>query len=213
MGYLKQQLLMLVPLKPHMWLRFTDDIDIQWRHGRKDLYEFLDKAHAFHKTIKFTSDISNDNHIFLGKSHIKGSQLVRDLYLNPTDSHQYLLQTTCHPRNCCKNIPYSLALRIRRKCSQEADYERRTHELSSYLCRCGYKSEYVGKAITKASSMQRHETPKYKSNTIRNTFCSNVPPLSPQNIRHHWQTLANYWNKRKAHLYFPEKPMIAFKRP
>jgi len=32
MGYLKKkQLLMLVPLQPHMWLRFTDDIDIQWR--------------------------------------------------------------------------------------------------------------------------------------------------------------------------------------
>ena len=56
---------MLVPLKPHMWLRFTDDIDIQWRHSRKDLHEFLDKANAFHKTIKFTSEISNDNHVIL----------------------------------------------------------------------------------------------------------------------------------------------------
>jgi len=82
MGYLKKnQLLMLVYLKPHMWLRFTDDIDIQWRHSRKDLHEFLDKAKAFNKTIKFTSEISNDNHVFLDtKSHIEGSQLVKDLY-------------------------------------------------------------------------------------------------------------------------------------
>jgi len=43
---------MLVPLKPHMWLRFTDVIDIQWRHGCKDLHEFLDKVYAFYKTIK-----------------------------------------------------------------------------------------------------------------------------------------------------------------
>jgi len=47
-----------------MWLRVTDDIDIQWRHGRKDLHEFLDKAKAFHYTIKFTSKISNDNHVY-----------------------------------------------------------------------------------------------------------------------------------------------------
>jgi len=52
---------MLVPLKPHMWLRFTDNTDIQWHHG----HEILDKANAFHKTIKFTSEISNDNHVFL----------------------------------------------------------------------------------------------------------------------------------------------------
>ena len=64
-GHLEKQLLMLVPLKPHMWLRFTDDIDIQWRHGRKDLHEFLDNANAFHKIIKFTSEISNNNHVFL----------------------------------------------------------------------------------------------------------------------------------------------------
>ena len=175
MGYLKEQLLMLVSLKSHMWLRFFDDIDIQWRHGCKDLHELLHKANTFHKTIEFTSEISNDNYVFLDtKYHIEGSQLVKDLYSKPTDSHQYLLQTSCHPRHCCKNIPYSLALRIR-ICSQEADYERRTHELFTHLCRCGYKSDNVDKAITKASSIQRHELPKYKSNTIHNTFCSNVP--------------------------------------
>jgi len=69
---------MLDPLKPHMWLRFTDDIYIQWRHGRKDLHEFLDKVYAFHKTIKFTNEISNNNHVFLDtKSHIKGASLLR----------------------------------------------------------------------------------------------------------------------------------------
>jgi len=155
----------------------TDVVALYWRHSRKDLHEFLDKVNAFHKTIKFTSQITNHNHVFLDtKSHIEGSQLVKDLYSKPTDSHQYLLQTSCHPHHWCKNIPYSLALRIRRICSQEADYERHTHELSSHLCCCGYKSEYVDKAMTKASSIQRHELLKYKSNTIHNTFCSNAPP-------------------------------------
>ena len=59
MRHLKRTL--TVPLKLHMWLRFIDDIDIQWRHGRTDLHEFLDKANTFHKTIKFTSEFSNEN--------------------------------------------------------------------------------------------------------------------------------------------------------
>ena len=117
MGHLERQLLMSVPLKPHMRLRFIDDIDIQWRHGHKDLQDFLEKANTFHKSIKFTSEISNENHIFLDTvSRIEGNKLVTDLYSKPTDSHQYLLPTSCHPRHCCKNILYSLALRIRRIC-------------------------------------------------------------------------------------------------
>jgi len=80
MGHSEKQLLMLVCLKPHMLLCFTDDIDIQRRHGRKYLHEILDKANAFYKTIKFTSEISNDNHVILDTvSRIKGSQLVKDL--------------------------------------------------------------------------------------------------------------------------------------
>jgi len=78
MGHSEKQLLMLVRLKPHMLLCFTDDIDIQRRHGRKYLHEM--EANAFHKTIKFTSEISNDNHVILDTvSRIKGSQLVKDL--------------------------------------------------------------------------------------------------------------------------------------
>ena len=138
---------------------------------------FFDMVFALHKTIQFTSKISNHSHVLLDTMfHIEGSLLVKDLFSKPTDSHQYLLQTSCHPRHCCKNIPYSIAPRIRRICSQEADFERRTHELSFHLCRCCYKSKNVDKTITKAINVQRYELLKYKSNTIHNTLYSNVPP-------------------------------------
>jgi len=128
MAHLERQLLMSVSLKPHMWLRFIDDIDIQWRHSHKDLQDFLEKANTFYKSITFTSEISNENHIYLDTvSPIEGSKLVTDMYLKPTDIHQCLLPTSCHPRNCCKNIPYGIALKRRRICSQGVDYERRTN--------------------------------------------------------------------------------------
>ena len=205
----EKKLYMLVPLKPHMWLRLTHDIDIHWCQSRKDLHEFLDKVYAFHKTITFTSEISNDNHVFLDTmSHIEGASWLRIFIQN-----QQTVTRFCSKCHCCKNIPYSLALR-KMICSQEADYERRPNELSSHLCRWGYQSKNVDDAITKASSIQRHELLKYKSNTICNTFYSNIPPWSPQNTRN-WQALANHWNKHTAQLYFPweMKLMIAFRRP
>ena len=65
MGHLEGQLLTSVDLKPHSWLRFIDDIDMQWSHGQNNLKTFLELANNFHTSIKFTSEISNKQHVFL----------------------------------------------------------------------------------------------------------------------------------------------------
>ena len=128
MGRLERRLLMSVPLKPYLWLRFIDDVDMQWCHSIAELESFLDRANNFHPSIKFTSEVSNDNHVFLDTvSHIQDNRLVVDLYSKPTDKHQYLLPTSCHPKHTCRNIPYSLALRIRRICSQDSTFEYRAN--------------------------------------------------------------------------------------
>ena len=58
MGRLEKQLLMSVTLKPFSWLRFIDDIDMKWTHGRDGLEDFLQRANSFHPTIKFTAEVS-----------------------------------------------------------------------------------------------------------------------------------------------------------
>ena len=65
MGRLENQLLMSVTLKPFSWLRFIDDIDMKWTHGRDSLEDFLQRANSFHPTINFTAEVSNEEHIFL----------------------------------------------------------------------------------------------------------------------------------------------------
>ena len=129
MGQLEKRLLMSVPLTPYLWLHFIDDIDMQWCHGQQNLQTFLEIANNFHPTIKFTSDISNEQHIFLDTvSRIESGKLTVDLYSKPTDKHQYLLSSSCHPKHCIQNIPYSLALRIRRICFRECDFQVRANE-------------------------------------------------------------------------------------
>ena len=86
MGRLEKQLLYSVSIKPHQWLRFIDDIDMQWPHGRAALDTFLEKANNLHPSIKFTSEVSNDNHVFLDTvSCLEGSNIKVDLYAKPTD--------------------------------------------------------------------------------------------------------------------------------
>jgi len=146
-------------------------------------------------------------------SRIEGSKLVTDLYSKSTDSHQYLLLTSCHLRHCCKNIPHSLALGISRICSQEADYERRTNKLSSHLCHRGYKGENVDKAITKASSIHKHELLKYKSKVTQSRilFVVTYHPDLPKKqniIDKHWQN-----TNTKLNQIYHKKPIQTTKKP
>ena len=125
-GRLEKQLLQSVIPKPLSWLRFIDDIDMKWIHGRETLEAFLETANSFHLTIRFTAEVSNDKHVFLDTtSHLNDDKVVVDLYTKPTVSHQYRLPTSCHPPHCSKNIPYSLALRIRCICSDNEASEKR----------------------------------------------------------------------------------------
>ena len=65
MGRLEGQLLKSVALRPFSWLRFIDDTDMKWSHGRETLTAFLDEANNFHPSIKFTAEISTEQHVFL----------------------------------------------------------------------------------------------------------------------------------------------------
>ena len=48
---------------------------------------------------------------------IRNIQVEADLHIKPTDTHQFLDATSCHPYHCKKSIPYSQALRYKRICS------------------------------------------------------------------------------------------------
>ena len=49
-----------------------------------------------------------------------GGVLSTDLFCKPTDTHQYLHKSSCHPRHTKKAIPYGQALRFRRIYSDES---------------------------------------------------------------------------------------------
>ena len=59
---------------------------------------------------------------------IKNGKIDTDLYRKPTDRNQYLLPSSCHPTDCIQNIPFSLALRFVKICS---NVEIKTKELKN----------------------------------------------------------------------------------
>ena len=67
---------------------------------------------SLHPDIRFTIECSDKQLPFLDVLVKKeGSKLETDIYYKPTDSKQYLLFNSCHPKHTRTSIPYSLALK------------------------------------------------------------------------------------------------------
>ena len=105
-----------------------------WTAGPEKLKTFVDYLNNLHSTINFTCSHSPTNIPFLDVMvSIKDGFIETDLYTKPTDKLQYLLISSSHPQHTKRSIPYSLALRLRRICSNHDNYIMRTTELIDYL--------------------------------------------------------------------------------
>ena len=218
MGRLEGQLLRSVSLKPFSWFRFIDDVDMKWTHGPENLEIFLQEANSFHPTIRFTAEVSNEEHVFLDtKSRLVGNSIDVDLYTKPTDTHQYLLPLSCHPKHCSRNVPYSLALRIRRICSNPDTFESRATELSDQLRRRGYNIQSISTATSKARSQRRDDLLRYKpkpepSGTLIPFVLTYHPelPKVKEIVNKHWPIIES---SKRLNKIFPQKPIMAYRRP
>ena len=196
-----------------------------------NLHRFLSELNNIHPTIKFTmthttpSDTDtpdcgcppSSSLAFLDTScKIVGGQIVTDLYRKETDRNQYLLTSSCHPAHTTQNIPYSLALRIVRICSQPEDREQRFEELKNLLLARDYKPGIIQTAIQRARSIPRSEALKKverQKHSQRPVFVIGYDPRLPsinQIINRHWRTMQQ--DPYMAEV-FPQPPLVAYKRP
>ena len=101
-----------------------------WERGKESLKLFLEKINSIHATIKFRVDWSYSSVDFLDVKVIrKDGKIITKLYVKPTDNHQYLDSSSCHPYHREKSIPYSQALRLNRICSNNVFFDQRFNEL------------------------------------------------------------------------------------
>ena len=110
--------------------------------------------------VKFTHEFSKSHISFLDVtvSLDNNNKISTDLFVKPTDTHQYLLHTSCHPSHIKKSILFSLALRIRRICSTTEKFKQRTNALLEFLCKHGHRRQYVQSQINKAFHIPRRDT-------------------------------------------------------
>ena len=157
-----------------LYKRFLDDIFMVWRGSVDDLQLFLEEINSVHPSIKFTAeftspyscDMEGPHDCFCHQSRsvpfldtrvsIKKGKFSTDLYRKPTDRCQYLLPSSCHPSHIVKNIPFNLAYRILRICSE--NLTKRLEELKNLLISREYRKKSVEDAISRVLNLSRQES-------------------------------------------------------
>lgn len=203
--------------KPHTWFRYIDDIFMIWTAGEKKLERFLNYINNSHDTIKFTWNYSREQVDFLDVTVLnRNGKLETDLYVKPTDKHQYLDSRSCHPRGCKEGIPYAQALRLRRICSLEEFFDDRARRLTEFLVARGYEKSFVMRQINRAKRITREEALTPRETSRKNeripfvvTYHPGLPNIG-KILRDLHPVLHASERCKKA---IKEQPMVAFRRP
>ena len=113
---------------------------------------------SLYPDIRFTIECSDKQLPFSDVLVKKGcSKLETDIYYKPTDSKQYLLFNSCHPKHTRTSIPYSLARRIRSIVTNEEILRIRMNELRLALKQQNYPLNVIEKGIDKAMKLRKEE--------------------------------------------------------
>ena len=139
--------------------------DIEENVNEKNLVQFTEymNGKVLKDKIKFTLEHSETELVFLDtKVHLKNGFLIQEIYSKPTDSHHYLNQKSSHPPNVVKNIPYSVALRVRRNCSDRIEdgtlFKKNMINYKAYLLNSGYETRHIDRTFIKVAKVKRYTT-------------------------------------------------------
>ena len=212
--------------------RFLDDYFLIFQGSTKDLHRLFEILNQMHPTIKFTinhTSIKNKNKEekcdciesysipFLDVScSIKQGRIETDLFTKETDKNQYLLPTSCHPKQTTNSIPFSLGLRIVRICSNTETRDVRLHEMKEKLIARNYNQDRVDSSIKKAKAVPRDRALKIANRQKQTQRPVLVIPYDPRlpaitSIQaKHWRAMVSQEPYLKE--VFKEPPLTAYRR-
>ena len=182
MAEIEEDFLASQDIIPATWLRFIDDIFMIWNHPKEDLNRFITNLNNFHKTIKFTMESSDYGLPFLDTFIYKEDNTLKTrVYHKPTDNKQYLLYTSCHPKNQKDAIPYGLLVRAKRICTKNEDFISEAKSIIKTLRTRKYPESTLCAAVTRILMIERDTllNPKNKEEDKRIRYIITFNPSNP----------------------------------
>ena len=158
MADLEEKILSAFEEKPMIWWRYIDDIFFIWEHGEESLEKFLNKLNSFHPTIKFTAEYSKETINFLDVNiRLVEGELMTDLFVKPTNTHQFLDPSSSHLYHYKKGRLYSQALRLNKICCDNESFDKHCNDLEEWLMEMGYSEKIIRKQLLRAPEHSRKD--------------------------------------------------------
>ena len=165
------------------WKRFLDDCFIPWTKSEEELKTFHYILNNLHDDINFTLEYNQKEQPFLDVMvRNKAGKIETDIFYKETDSKQYLLFSSCHPRHTKINIPYNLARRLKTIISEQNVLINRMKELKMFLLKQNYPENLIDGGIEKAMNLEKStlRTVKDKTEDQVMPYVSTHNPKNPE---------------------------------
>ena len=167
------------------YFRYLDDVFMIWARSLPDITEIIGILNSIDPNIKFLAETSEELNRPSGglpfldvEAYFKEGKIHFDLYSKETDTFNYLPFSSCHPRHCVRNIPYSLARRIVVIISEQHNVIKQLKLLKRRLLNKGYPEKLIEESINRAKTVSRDEI--LFNNSNRNN--GNQNPLNEEGI-------------------------------
>ena len=99
-------------------------------------------------------------------------------YCKPSDAHSYLLPQSCHPTHIAENIPYGVAHRVYKNCSERDEYLKSKSEFTKYLEERNYNISLITKSFDKIEKVDRDSLISSNSTNSSNKNSERCFPLA-----------------------------------
>ena len=145
-------------LFPPDWSRFRDDCFSVWFESVPALLNFTEWLNSLNNSIKFTVKYSEvylevlDTLLFIINGRIESK-----VYFKPTDGHMSLLSQSSHYQSLYRNIPYGVALRLRRICSRDDWFHEQLQEFKQFFKRRRYSNKIISNGFGRAINTTRSD--------------------------------------------------------
>ena len=161
------------PHIPKDWSRFRDDVYIPWTKTVEELMEFMDWLNNIHTSLKFTVCHSVEGIEFLDLFVYcdENNNLCTKLYSKSSDTHCYLVPSSCHKTHIIENIPFNTARRVFQNNSHLVNYEKDKIVYSKHLTNRGYNEKFVKEAFEKAEKLDRRSLYAVKTDNKNSKLC------------------------------------------
>ena len=149
-----------------IYKRYIDDGIGATSLSYNQLLDFINFVQNFHPAVKFTYEISEKSVTFLDmKLYLKQGKLTTSVHYKSTDSHSYLDYRSSHNPSTKNSIPFSQFLRLRRLCSDDADFEEKAEEMANFFLQRRYPENTVKKALNQVRPIPQQKTLQPNSKT------------------------------------------------